>query len=54
MSTDFVDPRHDFVFKKIFGDKVLLTDFLSQVLQDKKNNSIEYLSTNLEPEFINK
>jgi predicted transposase/invertase (TIGR01784 family) len=45
------DPRTDFAFKKLFGKKELLIDFIQSTLPEKHIQDVEYLPTNLTPEL---
>ena len=54
MRKKYLDPKHDFVFKKIFGEhQHLLMSFLNEVLplgEGNKIEKLEYLSSEMAPE----
>ena len=42
----FIDPKVDWAFKRIFGDKVLLIDFLNSLLEGERViTELDYLKT---------
>ena len=48
LTEKYINPLTDFGFKKLFGtepNKVLLIDFLNQILPDRKINDLTYAST---------
>jgi predicted transposase/invertase (TIGR01784 family) len=40
-----LNPLTDFGFKRIFGDRELMTDFLNEIIQDVRVRSVEYKPT---------
>ena len=54
MIDKFADPKNDFVFKKLFGDKDILANFINKVLPSKHVKNVEYVPANIEPEIRSK
>ena len=54
MIDKYADPKKDIVFKKLFGDKDILANFISKVLPSKHVKSVECAPTSLEPEVRSK
>ena len=54
MIDKYADPKNDIVFKKLFGDKDILANFINNVLPSKHVKNVEYVPTNIEPEIRSK
>ncbi len=50
----YAPPTNDFVFKKLFDEKILLIDFINSALPDRKVKDIEHLSTDMLPDIRTK